>query len=306
MRGVADALRELIESWHGRKYASVATLAAEIKKQTGQDVRNRLYRELHGRPSWQCVEWIVEYCAPVDAPHEWRRQRFEELAGRWSVERAEMPPGYAGRVVLDGEELRPPVLSSMDADDLLTQVRLLKREREDAEKAIAQQETQVQLLRDEVASLRAEAEQISQESVNQLRRFSDNADTLLEQLRLVQGQLDDSARASANLVQENQRYQEQAEALRRERDQAREEADRRYRALAELRTSEEAARYRLNRTIDELENRVSGLRRELDRARRGVRDEAQAPTVSDDDAPPPLSRSPLSLGRDGVLGRKRR
>lgn len=306
MSGVADGLRELIENWHGRKYASLATLAAKIEEDTGKDVRNRLYRELQGRPTWECVEWIVEYCSPADAPPDWRQRQLEDLAGRWSVEHAKMPPGYVGRVVHGGEELRSAVSSSVEADDLLTQVTLLKREREAAESAVARQENQVAQLRDEVASLRTEADRINQESILQLRRFSDNADTLLEQLRLVQGQLDESVQASAQLLEENRRYQEQHEAMRRERDEARDLASRRYQELEQLRDSAEAARRRLHQTIDDLEGRVAGLRRELDQARDGLpagvgSTGLVSARTNNDERPPP--RKLLGMSRDGVLRR---
>jgi hypothetical protein len=302
MGEVADALRAMIENWHGRKYESITALASKIEAETGSNVRGRLYRELKGHPSWECVGWVIAHCTPAEMSPDWRQQQLETLAGLWHAEHSKMPPGYLGRVIYRDEEIRSAVSTSADADDLVARTVLLAREREAAEEVARQQRSLVADLRDEVSTLQSEADDLSQGSVVQLRQFAADSETLVSQIRLLQGQLDTAMQASARYVEENQRFIELSEVLRRERDEAQALADHRYQEIERLRDRADETRQRLQETIDGLERRMTSLRNEFDPVSSRSFDAVQIVSPPSD-AGPKITKPVFKLSRDGVLRR---
>ncbi|MFG2044026.1 hypothetical protein [Dactylosporangium sp. NPDC048998] len=309
MDPVAVALRDLLSKWNEGFHGSVVRLAKIIEENAGEDVRSQLYRQLSGRPSWECVEWIIRYCRPQDGADDWADRQREVLAGWWYVERRIRPPGYVGSIIHDGREILPPVNSSSEAEDIAVQVVLLRKELEEAEALVGQYRAEAEELRDEVATLRTETVRLQGESLDKFRRVADNADTLIGQLRVVQSQLEDNHLAEATrLNDENRRLQDESITLRRERDEASRKGDRLAQELSESRATVETVRRQMSRTIDDLEQQVSNLHHQLDEARRASERTTQFTSESVGRwARPQHDRATADavIGRDGTIRRQR-
>jgi hypothetical protein len=128
---ICENLRTLISRWNGgRWHAATVRLAEVISREEGVDAYRRLGRELgpSAQPTWRVVHWTVRYCTEAGGDPDLLEQRLEEFAGQWLDVRGEVPAGHLGRVVQNGEVVRP-ALTSLDGVTALptTQVAFLQR-----------------------------------------------------------------------------------------------------------------------------------------------------------------------------------
>lgn len=271
MGEVRKELRAVLEVWHGRWHGAIRKVATEIEKQIGRDVYRRLLRELEGRPTWQVVEWLVEHCAPAEAPTTWRQDKLEQLAALWHQERESPPPGYAGRIVINGEVVRDALRSSSAANDTLTRNRLLEWEREEAEQAAQAYRRQLRELDEELIEVTSQRN-VAQTELGQVQsRFARNVQTLLDQLEALRVEEAASEVRLAELRRRNDELQVREDQVRRERDDARDLADERYRQLELVRREADEEQRRIRIQIAELDQQNARLRAALDQEITSIR-----------------------------------
>jgi hypothetical protein len=263
-----SAVRRLISDWHGRWHGATRELANRIEQATGQDHYKRLLREVGAlRPSWEFITWVAEHCRPEAAPPDWAERQLEYLAGLWQKTRGSAPPGYAGRILIDGEVARSELSSPADATDELTRARLLEKERLAADARLEAQARQIGELTNEIARLKVELETALEERIREMRKYVIDIGVLFDQLQAVKQQLASSRDAEERYRIAEDAYRREIEELRRresvilaERDEARELADHRYKELQATRLEADQAQQQLRSEIRALENEISNLR----------------------------------------------
>ncbi|SCG61959.1 hypothetical protein [Micromonospora halophytica] len=309
MDEVQHLTRELIFQWHGGKRGAFKAFCdkAEVDATLpDDDSYRRALDELrpNGRISWRLVHRAVVVCLPADR-HD---ATLENLAGLWWRDRGgSPPPGYCGRIVVDGNVIRDELLSSGDAPDDQSRIALLERERDLAQQQLADHRQQIIELRHETDALQKKLAEFRQEAETSQRVFLRHVETVTERLeqdaaeRRAEGDRIDSR--ITMLLDENEDLLRRRETLVQERDEAEARASLHLRQLSELREQAENERRGLLETIGLLEGRIRVLNQELDRVHPFDRPTAAADTNElrrpvdpdhwlgkGDAAPPPVLR----------------
>ncbi|MET8356656.1 hypothetical protein [Micromonospora sp. NPDC005171] len=268
MDEVQRLTRLLIQDWHGREHGAFRAFWDQVE--TGPTGAPFGYKKAldqlgrHSKVSWGLLHRVVEICVP-STEHE---ERLELLAGHWLTGRGSPPPGYCGRIIVAGEVVRGVLTSSQDAGDEQSRAALLERERDQAQRELANHRQKITELQDSITSLSAEFEKRTDEVEADRRALIVSVEKITERMQEdVNRQRAEGERIDARidrLVQENEDLLARQRSLVQERDDAENRASRHLRELGELRAMTESERIRLYETIGVLEDRVSALHRDLD------------------------------------------
>ncbi|MGK5443138.1 hypothetical protein ACSNN7_15175 [Micromonospora sp. URMC 105] len=308
---LSKALRELMESRHGKGYGSMRRLADKVQEATKcPDPYKTISRQLDGRPRWQLVEWVLDHCAPDDAEEGWRAHQAERLAGFYYSVHRERPPRYPGRLIVDGVTVEEAISSPEEARDPTTRVLLLQEEIARLQESFERGEELSARLRDQAAGLQGQLHSLQKdyatlESAHHLiRQTKQELDGLVATLqervrtaeetaelleRRVRNAHEEANYSQAALEQKKREYEELEQRESRTRvdlAEARDIADKRYHDLDRYRQESDEAQQRLRNQIVSLERDMIELRERL----RGL--DSRTPNPSPPSPRPPVADTP--------------
>ncbi|PWR10799.1 hypothetical protein DKT68_07970 [Micromonospora acroterricola] len=305
---LSKALRELMESRHGKGYGSMRRLADKVQEATKRsDPYKTISRQLDGTPKWQLVEWVLDHCAPDDAEEGWRDHQVERLAGIYYSVHEERPPRYTGKLIVDGATVEDAISSPEEARDPTTQVMLLQQEIARLQESFERGEALSARLRDQVAVLQGQLDSIQrdyttlQSAHDLIRQTKQELDglvsTLQERVRIAEETAESLERRVRNAHEEANFSQAALEQKKREHEEleqrelqtrvdlaeARDVADRRYHELDRYRQESDEAQRRLR-------NQIIGLQRDMIE----IRERFQGLDSRASNPPSPSSRPPVA------------
>lgn len=293
---VQRQVRRLICDWNGGRSYGAFKRFWEVVRTEHDITHKRLLDETRdgGRISWDLLAHVVRVCVPeADA-----ETTLENYAGLWQTHRGGGPPGYCGRIVVDGRVVRDALVSAADAADDRSRIALLRHERDLAQHALADHHRQISELEQQVDRLTAElqrqasdaetdrrglinsldlvTQRMQQDVARQeaesehlsarLDRLARENEALVARQQILAGERDAAEFRAGQLLRERNNAEDRAGQLALDRDVAEQRARLSFQEVAELRESAAEERKRLHQVIGAFESRVAALHRDLDHA----------------------------------------
>jgi len=242
MDPVARVLRDLLGDWHGGRHGSIVAFEralADRKDKPLNPIKNRINRELVGRPTWELVSWVVDICCTAATDKDtWRNEQLGSIAALWYKARGTAPEGYLGDIVVDGRVARPAVTDWREAADARTRTAALEAELENSrtrESSLLEQldamrstttyiDEFAQHVRAQVNLMRTDTEEFRAFTRRQLHPLWDQVTFLNARVESLQTQLGQAEITIIQIRAERDGHYDGRVNAERERDQARAEA----------------------------------------------------------------------------------